>query len=172
MAESETRAGIEPGIEQKLKALDGFKDWSNYLLVTTVAALGWTTAKDGAGFSSIWIKGVCIALFALSVLFAILTLALIPHIAEELSAQDCSIYRVRWRGWFGSRFELADFCLPQHVLFLLGIIVYGGGAAFSTECESWLAILVTVGVVSLGLWLKALATKKRADHFPGDSSST
>jgi hypothetical protein len=32
--------------EQKLKALDAFKDWSNYLLITTVAALGWTASKD------------------------------------------------------------------------------------------------------------------------------
>ena len=32
-------------LDQKLKALDAFKDWSNYLLVTTVAALGWTSTK-------------------------------------------------------------------------------------------------------------------------------
>jgi len=76
---------MPPKIEQKLKALDSFKDWGNYLLLTTVAALGWTTAKDAASFSSPWIKDACILLFAISVVFAILTLALIPHVAENIT---------------------------------------------------------------------------------------
>src|ERR1700675_206652 len=102
-------------LDQRLKALEAFKDWSNYLLVATVGALGWTTTHDGAHFSSVVIGNVCAGLFAISVIFAILTLALIPHIAEDLKAKDSSIYRVPWNGWFGSHFQLADFCLPQHV---------------------------------------------------------
>ena len=69
-------------IEQKLKALEAFKDWSNYLLVTTVAALGWVSTKDAPHFSRRWIRLWCIWSFASSVFLAILTLALIPHIAE------------------------------------------------------------------------------------------
>jgi hypothetical protein len=37
---------MNPELGQKLKALDAFKDWTNYLLVTTVAALGWAARKD------------------------------------------------------------------------------------------------------------------------------
>jgi hypothetical protein len=40
------------GIEQKLKALESFKDWTNYLLVTTVAALGWTVSRTCRDFFS------------------------------------------------------------------------------------------------------------------------
>jgi hypothetical protein len=62
-------------IDQKLKALDAFKDWSNYLLVTTVASLGWTAKENANGFCTPWMKSGAIVLFALSVVFAILTLA-------------------------------------------------------------------------------------------------
>jgi hypothetical protein len=120
-------------IEQKLKAIDAFKDWSNYLLVTTVAALGWTTAEHAASFSSLSIKVACILLFADSIVFAILTLALIPHVAENPEVKDKSIYNVRWSGWLKGDYELVDFCLPQHVFFLLGILVYAGGTAFPKE---------------------------------------
>jgi hypothetical protein len=50
-------------VEQKLKALDAFKDWSNYLLVTTVAALGWTAGKDAATFCAAYIKPAAIISF-------------------------------------------------------------------------------------------------------------
>jgi hypothetical protein len=32
------------------KALEYLKDWSNYLLVTTVAALGWVATVEQLGF--------------------------------------------------------------------------------------------------------------------------
>jgi hypothetical protein len=81
-------------------------------------------------FRSRGLRNACVGLFAVSVVFAILTLALIPHIAEDLKEEDRSIYRVRWDGWLGGQFQLMDFCLPQHTLFLLGIICYAGGTAF------------------------------------------
>lgn len=141
------------GINQKLKALEAFKDWSNYLLVTTVAALGWTTAKDGATFSALWIKDTTILLFALSVVLAILTLALIPHIGEDLTEKDLSIYDVGWKGWFGGHYELMDLCFPQHLLFLLGIVFYGGGTAF----HSWRYSLLAIGITIAALLLLLLA---------------
>jgi hypothetical protein len=84
-------------IKQKLKALDSFKAWSNYLLATTVAALG-STAPADTTFCTDWLKKADIVFFALSVVFAILTLALIPHAAEDIK-QDAngaapSIYHV------------------------------------------------------------------------------
>jgi hypothetical protein len=33
--------------EQILTSLEHFKDWNNYLLITTVAAFGWVSAKEG-----------------------------------------------------------------------------------------------------------------------------
>jgi len=40
----------EASTQATTKALEFFKDWSNYLLVTTVAALGWVA--DSAHFSA------------------------------------------------------------------------------------------------------------------------
>jgi len=60
--------------EQHVKSLDSFKDFSNYLLVTTVAALGWV-ASDSRVVESPTIEVWC---FALSIVFGIFTLALIP----------------------------------------------------------------------------------------------
>jgi hypothetical protein len=116
-------------IEQKLRALDAFKDWSNYLLVTTVAALGWVSTKDAPNFRRDWVRALCIWSFALSVLFAILTLGLLPHI-EELSDGVKSIYDTSWHGWFGLDYELFCVCFPQHVLFLVGVILYAYGTTF------------------------------------------
>ncbi|HVI10663.1 MAG TPA: hypothetical protein VND65_20405 [Candidatus Binatia bacterium] len=129
-------------LEQRLKALDSFKDWSNYLLITTVAALGWTTGKDAAAFCTPCMKTLAILTFALSIVFAILVLALIPHVAEGLRAQTAphepplpSIYEVRWKHWLVNA-RLTSFCLPQHVLFLVGIVLYAVGSTF-TPPSSW-----------------------------------
>ncbi len=90
-------------IDQRLRALDNFKDWSNYLLVTTVAALGWTSKTD-VKFCTPWMREDAVLCFALSIMFAILTLALIPHVAEDIKLETneeaLSIYHVYWHGWF------------------------------------------------------------------------
>jgi len=114
-------------IERRLRALEAFKDWSNYLLVTTVAALGWVSTKDAPHFSGSCLRLACIWSFALSILFAILTLALIPHVAE-LSDGTKSIYDVSWNGW-GPDIELVYVCLPQHVFFLIGVMLYALGVS-------------------------------------------
>jgi hypothetical protein len=115
-------------VEQKLKALEAFKDWSNYLLVTTVGALGWVSTKNETHFSRRWIRFVCIWSFALSVFFAILTLALVPHVAELMNDDTKSIYDVFWSGW-GPNIELFCVCFPQHVLFLVGVMFYAYGTS-------------------------------------------
>ena len=63
--------------DAKTKALEFFKDWSNYLVVATVAAAGWV-ATGNIDLSSAWVRAVCILAFSLSIAFGILTLALIP----------------------------------------------------------------------------------------------
>jgi hypothetical protein len=139
-------------LDQKLKALDAFKDWSNYLLITTVAALGWTVEKDAQPFCNSWMKSGAVLLFALSTVFAILTLALIPHVAElikENKAGDFpSIYGVYWEGWW-VRLRLTYLCLPQHVLFLLGILLYAAGATLPRlmsrrEFSLWTLLLLVI----------------------------
>ena len=136
-------------IDQKLKALEAFKDWSNYLLVTTVASLGWTAKENANGFCTQWMKSGAIALFALAVVFAILTLALIPHIAEKIEddpePKRKSIYDVCWPGW-GVRLRLTHLCLPQHVLFLLGIVMYAAGTAFGPSISTCVFIFAVLAL--------------------------
>ena len=127
-------------------ALEAFSKWSNYLLVTTVAAVGWISSghiKFHNEFSqslSLWCLGV-------SVIFGIFTLALVPLISEQAQKNDTSIYSVRVRF---SVFRipchayLTQACRPQHVLFIAGIIAYCWGVTGIP----WLA--GAVGAVALG----------------------
>jgi hypothetical protein len=121
--------------EQLLKALGYFKDWSNYLLVTTVAALGWVSSKD-AVLPGEW-RTIIMVLFALSVVFAILTLALIPLVAEAITDESTSIYDVRgsfklfWLWGREYKAPLKAACWPQHILFIFGVMAY----ALAFICE-------------------------------------
>lgn len=120
--------GIDETVEQRLQALAHFKDWSNYMLVTTVAALGWvaTATTPISGCAKSW----TIWLLTASVIFAIFTLALIPLIAEGITKDTKSFYAVRARFdlvWiFGPEiyFKLKWVCWWQHVFFIAGVIVF------------------------------------------------
>jgi len=130
MSENKTK---NPPMDRKVKALDYFKDWSNYLLVTTVAALGWVSKEVGI-FHMPWLRYICIASFALSIIFAILTLALIPHVSEQITDNVTSIYDVEVEHYFIRKkkkyhHHLRDACFPQHVLFLIGILAFAIGTA-------------------------------------------
>src|SRR5713101_5818541 len=141
-------------IEQRIRALESFKDWSNYLLVTTVAALGWLSNEARSDWL-IWLATGC---FAVSTVFAIFTLALIPEIAENITdAEDGSIYetagtppvilrrviqRVTWLNEWWLREpklrwlrepKLRHFCLIQHFLFIVGIVLYAASKMLSPE---------------------------------------
>ena len=111
-------------VKQRLAALNSFKDWSNYLLVTTVAALGWVV-KYPTEFGRAWIIGF----LGSSIVFGIFTLALIPLVAEGVTAGK-SFYDVKGKFkllflWGPERtVRLKAVCWPQHVLFLAGIIMY------------------------------------------------
>ena len=117
--------------ERKAQAIDAFKDWSNYMLITTVAALGWVST-DPANVVGDSAKVICVVLFTLSVVLAIFTLALIPHVAERLGDDENSIYDIEItykalpNGW-ERKSKLKSFCWWQHVTFLLGIVVYAIG---------------------------------------------
>ena len=117
----------------QLKALGWFKDWSNYMLLATVAALGWVTKKtpDCVGTTANY---VAIISLALSVVFAIFTLAMIPLVAERLLIVPRSFYRAKvkfklfwlWGPECAARIKLV--CWPQHVLFIVGVLSYAIGA--------------------------------------------
>jgi hypothetical protein len=118
-------------IPQLIASLGFFKDWTNYLLVTTVAALGWVATKplilDGRALR--W----TIAFFCLSIVFAILTLALIPLVGERLVARSSiydikAIFTVFWLWGPEAEAKLKWVCWPQHVFFLAGIIVFSVGS--------------------------------------------
>ncbi len=112
--------------EQHLKSLDSFKDWSNYLLVTTVAALGWV-ASDSRVVEHPTVEIWC---FALSAVFGIFTLALIPIVAGQITDATTSFYDVAARYrllWLWGRerhLRIKAVCWPQHVLFLVGILAF------------------------------------------------
>ncbi len=119
-------------LERKLKALEFFKDWSNYMLVTTVAAIGWVTSKEASAdmWTRPWVKPLCIWAFGLSSLFAILTLAVIPLIIDSMDKEKASIYeekpsfKLLWLWGPKIPIKLKVVCWPQHILFMIGIIFY------------------------------------------------
>jgi hypothetical protein len=127
--------------EQRLQALEFFKDWSNYLLITTVAALGWLST--GNGHSNPCLRAFSIWCFAASTFFAILTLAVIPDIAEKIG-EGVSIFETEatlpvplQRPWLPPFFtdrrpKLRHFCFLQHALFLLGIALYAIAVTFES----------------------------------------
>jgi hypothetical protein len=122
---------VHPTLDQLVSSLGFFKDWTNYLLVTTVAALGWIATKD------VVLKGSAlrwtIALLCLSIVFAILTLALIPIVGQELRAGG-SIYdseasfKLLWLWGPEISARLKWFCWPQHIFFLTAIITFSVGS--------------------------------------------
>lgn len=78
--------------EKLVESLKSFKDWSNYLLVTTVASLGWVASEKGPKLPNDLLFWIVWSL-ALSIVFAILTLA--PLVAEKITDDTSSIYDVR-----------------------------------------------------------------------------
>jgi hypothetical protein len=115
---------------QLLQSLGYFKDWTNYLLVTTVAALGWV-AKGDALLCGIELQ-LTIALLCASIVFAILTLALVPIVGENIVGKTSfysveAKFKVFWLWGPECRAKLKWVCWPQHVLFLAAVIVFSVG---------------------------------------------
>lgn len=127
-------------VEQGLKALEFLKDWSNFLLVTTVAALGWVANRETNPATGC-LKRWCIASFALSIAFAIFSLALIPLVTENIKPGFGSIYDVRpsfdvfYVFFRVSCLRLKHVCWLQHFFFLLGILLFTIAAWRSTPNE-------------------------------------
>lgn len=130
-------------------ALEAFSKWSNYLLVTTVAAVGWVSSGH-VKFRNDYFQSLSLWCLGASVIFGIFTLALVPLISEQVK-NDTSIYKVKAEfSIFGKKYGayLTQACRPQHVLFIAGIIVYCWGVTGI----AWLAVAVGVAALSYGLF--------------------
>ena len=120
--------------ERQMDALDHVRHWSSYLLVTAVASLGWAATSPRVILPEGALKVICIWSLALSVVFGVATLALIPLVAEQGKADD-SVYTATARvsvSPFSRRpvsLYLKQVCLPQQVLFVIGILAYAISAA-------------------------------------------
>jgi nitrate reductase gamma subunit len=154
-------------IERRTKALEFFKDWTNYLLVTTVVAVGWiATTKDAELFSNKYMRAVCILSLAASIVFAIFTLALIPLVQERRGAGE-SNYQVNVDYWlFGVwHCRLKTVCFPQYVFFILGVMIFALGTALRLKDDQdiysgitaerltfWAVAIVTLATGVVCLW--------------------
>ena len=116
---------------QLLESLGFFKDWTNYLLVTTVAALGWVSTNKPIA-PGIYLQ-LTIAFLCVSIIFAISTLALVPIVGERIEDNE-SIYQVEapfrlfWTKGNIHHAKLKHFCWPQHISFLAAIITFSSAS--------------------------------------------
>jgi len=126
-------AATPPPPDKLTKALEFFKDWTNYLLVTTVAAIGWVAAEKGTIANHPNLKFWCLLALGLSAVFGILTQALVPLVQEQRT-DEASNYRVpvtfwlwpRLRQWIPAPWDngmrLTWMCF--HVVLIIGILLY------------------------------------------------
>ena len=136
-------------VDKVLSALQAFKDWSNYLLVTTVAAVGWV-ASSNVEFSSDKWRAATLWLLGVSVIFGIFTLSLIPLVRQQVTDKHESIYQVEAHfSIFGLRLcaYLTQACRPQHIAFLAGIVCF----CLGTTGIVWIGLAIGAAALGLGL---------------------
>ena len=115
-------------IDHLLKAVEFFKDSSNFLLLISVVALGWVVEHPGGINESL--NDTVVLCMGLSVVFGLFTMGLIPLVAETLTGTTSSIYDVRGEfrtfvlGGRHHSLPLKAVCWPQQVFFIAGILVY------------------------------------------------
>ncbi|WP_204014816.1 hypothetical protein [Virgisporangium aurantiacum] len=142
----------------RVAALESFKDWSNYLLVTTVAAAGWI-ASDNVTFWSTPLKSAALWSLGVSIVFGILALALVPLVAQQMQDSDQSIYHVRVCFKIFTRqchAYLTQACRPQHVTFIVGIAFF----CLGTVQWPWLGLLIGAIAAAFGWFSKPTKTER------------
>lgn len=138
--------------DQRLLGLAAFERWSNYLLITTVAAVGWTVTNPGS-FDKEYLQALTVWSLGLSAICGIFTLALIPLLAEQIREEHRSIFRVPIEVTvlkFGLRVYVAQACRPQHITFISGVTLY----CIGTVGHSPLALLTVVAVMAVVIMSK------------------
>jgi hypothetical protein len=117
-----------PPTDAQTKALEFVSGANNYVLLATVALLAWVAS--GVEFSTEALRLAAIARLTISVVFGVATLALIP-LVQEARRPGQSNFDVRVSfSLFGRRSSRPKAALlPQHLLFLAGVILYVLGMA-------------------------------------------
>ncbi|MEV5719353.1 hypothetical protein AB0L41_36170 [Amycolatopsis mediterranei] len=142
--------------DPKIAALEAFERWSNYLLVATVAAIGWVASKNVV-FRYAVMQSLTLWLLGVSIIFGVLTLALVPLIAQAMRDKDStskpSVYSIQvsfkiFR--ISGHVYLTQACRPQHVAFMLGIICY----CFGVVDIGWIGIVVAITFSFYGFFSK------------------
>jgi hypothetical protein len=105
------------------KALEFINSASTYVLIATIVLAAWVSS--GVEFSSGGLRITSMACLALSAVFGIATLALIP-LVQETRRPGQSNFDVEARFiLFGQRSSrLKSVLLPQYMLLLAGLILY------------------------------------------------
>lgn len=105
------------------KALEFVGTASNYLLLASIALLAWVASA--VEFSSAPLRFASMACLTLSVVFGVLTLALIPLVQEaRRPGQSNFDVEVRFLLFGPRKSRLKAVLLPQHLLLLAGLILY------------------------------------------------
>src|SRR6202795_1196406 len=112
-----------PPSDAQDKALEFVSSASSYVLLATIALLGWVAS--GVEFSNDGLRVASMACLTLSVVFGVATLALIP-LVQEARRPGQSNFEVEARfmllGQRGARLKSA--LLPQYLFLLAGLIFY------------------------------------------------
>jgi hypothetical protein len=143
-------------IERSMGAIGLFKDWSNYLLVTTVAAIGWVSTRNNTDESGL--LQLSLWLLAASAVLGVFTLALLPLIAEALDYNDhgvpLSMYFTKVESHVLNvpiHIYLTQVCRPQHVTFILGVLAYAA-AESGMRWDTQGIVLFVVGLLAVVLY--------------------
>ena len=109
--------------DAQAKALEFVNSASSYVLLATIALLGWVAS--GVEFYNDGLRVASMACLTLSVVFGVATLALIP-LVQEARRPGQSNFEVEGRfmlfGRRGARLKSA--LLPQYLFLLAGLVLY------------------------------------------------
>src|SRR6202051_3647294 len=109
--------------DAQAKALEFVNSASSYVLLATIALLGWVAS--GVEFSNDGLRVASMACLTLSVVFGVATLALIP-LVQEARRPGQSNFGVDGRFMlFGARGARSNSgLLPQYLFLLAGVVLY------------------------------------------------
>jgi hypothetical protein len=112
-----------PQTDAQAKALEFVNSASTYLLIATLALLAWVASA--VEFSTQAYRFASMTCLALSIVFGVATLALVPLIQEARRPGQSNFDVAVHFALFGRRSaRLKAVLLPQHVLLLAGVILY------------------------------------------------
>jgi hypothetical protein len=113
--------------DAQTKALEFVSSANSYLLLATIALLGWVAS--GVEFSTDALRLAAMACLTVSIVFGVATLALIP-LVQETRRPGQSNFDVAVPFSVLGRLRLKALLLPQHLLLLAGVVLYAVGTIY------------------------------------------